>query len=87
MPDDLDPPVLLDDYRAFALHPLIPKLSQKELEESRAWKTVDDEIIEFSMDMEDQTTLVAPGQRAGASTMGMDYGMEHGLGMEEGWTA
>ena len=26
------PPVLLDDYRYFSLHPLIPMLSQKDLE-------------------------------------------------------
>ncbi len=69
------PPVLLDDYRTFALHPLIPMLSQKDLEKEAALENDDEEIIEFSTDM-DETTLVAPGQRAGAmSMMGMDYGM------------
>ena len=78
------PPVLLDDYRSFALHPLIPMLSQKELERENSLEEDDEEIMDFSMDMDD-TELVAPGQRSSMG-MGMGMGMEMGemdYGMDE----
>lgn len=70
------PPVLLDDYQSFSLHPMIPMLSRKDLEEAAMSDEDDEEIKEFSMDMEDDSALVAPGQTAGqGSMMDMDYGM------------
>lgn len=74
------PPVLLDDYRSFALHPLIPMLSQKDLEREASMEEDDEEIMDFSMDMDD-TELVAPGQKSsmGMGMMGMDYEMDYGM--------
>lgn len=79
------PPVLLDDYRSFALHPLIPMLSQKDLENAAKAGEVQEDFREFTTDMEDDLTLVAPGQRGGGTMgmMGMDYGMEmDSMGMD-----
>ena len=71
------PPVLLDDYRTFAVHPLIPMQSRTDLERAAKMETIDEEIIEFSMDMENETTLIAPGQRAGSGMeMGYDMGFD-----------
>lgn len=74
------PPVLLDDYRSFALHPLVPMISHSELKKSQTTDVTDEEVKEFSMDMEDDdTTLVAPGQR---STSGGTYGGGEMYGMD-----
>lgn len=68
------PPVLLDDYRKFATHPSVPMVPHKDL---KALENEDDEeqIFEpFSLENEDNSTLIAPGQSGG-----MDYGMEYGM--------
>ena len=86
------PPVLLDDYRSFALHPLVPRLSQSEIKREQGNTEETEDVKEFSMEMEDDTELVAPGQRSGGMFggmgedmgMGMDMGMDMEGGMEGG---
>jgi len=88
------PPVLLDDYRSFAFHPLIPKLSQSQIKREQGNVEEETEVKEFSMEMEDDTELVAPGQRSNGGFggddmyggMGMEMGMDMGMdmGMEGG---
>ena len=87
------PPVLLDDYRSIARHPLIPEMSQAAIKREQGNVVEDEEVKQFSMEMEDDTELVAPGQRAtggmggeGGMDMGygMDMGMDMGMGMEGG---
>ena len=87
------PPVLLDDYRSIAQHPLIPEMSQAAIKREQGNVVEDEEVKEFSMEMDDDTELVAPGQRAtggmggeGGMGMGMemDMDMDMGAGMEGG---
>ena len=81
------PPVLLDDYRSIGYHPLIPRLSQSEIKREQGNLDEEENTNEFSM--EDDSELVAPGQRSNGGMgedmyggMGMDMGME--MGMEGG---
>ncbi len=85
------PPVLLDDYRTFCSHPLIPMKTQAELEaeinavEMDIVDTPDEEL--FS---DDSTVLVAPGETGGDSYDQMDMEdayeeMDMGIGMSLGF--
>ncbi len=85
------PPVLLDDHRSFSLHPLVPEMSQSELKRQQGNTEEEEDITEFTMEMEDDTELVAPGQRSNGGMddmyggMGMDMGMEmEDMGMNDG---
>ena len=91
------PPVLLDDYRSIALHPLVPKLSQDAIKREQGSIEEDTDIKEFSMEMDDDAELVAPGERSrssfgggddmygdmdmGGMDMDMEGGMMMGMGM------
>ena len=83
------PPVLLDDYRSIGFHPLIPRLSQSEIKREQGNLIDDEDTNEFST--EDDSELVAPGQRSNGGMedmygggMGMDMGMDMEGGMEGG---
>ncbi|MGB1925014.1 MAG: hypothetical protein ACPHL6_00700 [Rubripirellula sp.] len=90
------PPVLLDDYRSIALHPLVPKLSQDAIKREQGSIEEDTDIKEFSMEMDDDAELVAPGERSSSSfgggddmygdmdMGGMDMDMEGGMMMGMG---
>ena len=85
------PPVLLDDYRSIARHPLIPEMSQAAIKQEQGNVVEDEEVKQFSMEMEDDTELVAPGQRAtggmggeGWHGHGYGYGNGHGHGYGHG---
>lgn len=72
------PPVLLDDYRLYASHPDIPKLSRAELEkQARAEEKDDDGPKMFDFDGDDDSELVSPGssQTSGGGAMGSMSGM------------
>lgn len=68
------PPVLLDDYRELAFHPLVPKLSQSEIKREQGNVEEDTDIKEFSMEMDDDAELVAPGERSNGGLSGEGYG-------------
>ncbi len=78
------PPVLLDDYSTFALHPLIPMIPQKELKELLNPGVVEVEAPEFDLEGNDNLTLLAPGARGGMMGGGMDMGMEMDMDMGMG---
>ncbi|TWU49393.1 hypothetical protein [Rubripirellula reticaptiva] len=77
------PPVLLDDYRPWSIHPRIPMLSQAEITKQ---ELIEQEAIEdaknpdFEFDKDDNIELSLPGTTGGG---GMDYGgMDMGYGMD-----
>ena len=88
------PPVLLDDYRSYASHPLIPELSRSDLERQQELleQSQDKGIQEFKFEGDDDTELTAPGGRGGTSggsmgsmgdmgaMGGMDMGDMEGMG-------
>ncbi len=80
------PPVLLDDYSTFSLHPLIPMIPQKELKEKLNPGQEEEEEEEFVLGEEGNLQLLAPGVRGGG--MGgmdmMDMDMEMDMEMEMG---
>jgi hypothetical protein len=78
------PPVLLDDYREFALHPLVPMIPHKELKAQS--EDEGPEVFEvFTFDGEDDSELIAPGGSPGMGMGGeMDYGMEMDMEDMEG---
>ncbi len=76
------PPVLLDDYTAYATHPLVPMVDQKELKKLLNQDDEEVEIKEFSLEDDDDMSLVNPGQRAPMGGMGMEMGMEGSMDME-----
>ncbi|MDB4532921.1 hypothetical protein N9248_01300 [bacterium] len=94
------PPVLLDDYRPYASHPLIPSLSRDELERRvNAADDGDDEPTMFNFEGDDDTVLASPGSSGsnsggsmgsmgdmsmGDMSMGDMEGMGGGMGMGMG---
>ena len=67
------PPVLLDDYRSYASHPLIPQMSRAELQQQRLdQESGDDEPTLFNFEGDDNTELISPGssQAGGGGSMG-----------------
>ncbi|MEM9366012.1 MAG: hypothetical protein AAGD07_08435 [Planctomycetota bacterium] len=70
------PPVLLDDYTAFSLHPDIPMTSVREQEMEAARELPVEEAI-----TRDNVELAGPGAVGGLGMGGMDYEMD--FGMEE----
>jgi hypothetical protein len=68
------PPVMLDDYRSYASHPLIPKLSRTDLEKEEAAKNNDDDNgnITFDINGDEDFDLAPAGSRSsgGGSSMG-----------------
>ena len=76
------PPVLLDDYSTFALHPLIPMIPQKELKELLNPGVVEEEAQEFDIEGNDNLTLLAPGARGGMMGAGMDMDMDMEMDMD-----
>lgn len=90
------PPVLIDDYRDFASHPLIPTMPWKELRALQNPVDDDDDALKtWSPDEgfggeDDNVVLVAPGEAGGGfgsgdemmdASMGMDMEMDMGMGM------
>jgi hypothetical protein len=74
------PPILLDDYRGFVGHPLVPKLSQAELKKLANAGVEEEELPEFDpMGMED-VGLLAPGAAPGTG-MSMEM-MDSSMGMD-----
>ncbi len=76
------PPVLLDDYRPFSIHPKIPMLSQQELTAkklSAETKAKDAEVTEFEFDTDNNIALTTPGA---ASNYGGGQGSMDGYGMD-----
>ncbi|MGI9472494.1 MAG: hypothetical protein ACR2NZ_13215 [Rubripirellula sp.] len=80
------PPVLLDDYRPFATHPMIPMVPHKELKAQLGIDTIEDDPMEFSIDGAEGLDLVVPGERGGGLSGGGGYemDMDMGMDMEEG---
>lgn len=71
------PPVLLDDYRPYSIHPKIPMISQLEMErkEAEAAELLGAPITEFEFSSDEDVKLAAPGigSMGMASEMGMSY--------------
>ena len=82
------PPVLLDDYRPFATHPLVPMLAQKELKALAGQDVEEEDPLEFDIEGAESLDLVAPGEVGGGmSSMGDDGGygmMDMDMDMEGG---
>ncbi|MGB7329209.1 MAG: hypothetical protein WBD31_30285 [Rubripirellula sp.] len=78
------PPVLLDDYRPWSIHPRIPMLSQAEITQQ---ELIDKQAVEdakdhdFVFDKDNNIELAGPGASGGG---GMDYGGmdDMGYGMD-----
>lgn len=78
------PPVLLDDYRTFATHPLVPMIPQKELKALTGVEEEEDDPLEFNIDGSQDLELTAPGETGGGlGGSGDGYDMM-GMGMDEG---
>jgi len=75
------PPVLLDDYSTFSLHPLVPMIPQKELKALMNEDVVEEEAAPFSFeDLENaETVLRAPGAARPGTGMGMGTDMMDGM--------
>ncbi|MEM8669548.1 MAG: hypothetical protein AAGG48_18625 [Planctomycetota bacterium] len=79
------PPVLLDDYRPWAKHSMIPEMSPDELERLA---NEDDEVTDFGTFNEDELDDISindPGQGGGRGSGAGDYGGM--LGMDMGMDA
>jgi hypothetical protein len=75
------PPVLLDDYRPYSVHPKIPMISQTEMDRNAA--AVAGELVEitdFEFSSDEDVKLAAPGMR----NMGMPSAMGGGYGDDMG---
>ncbi len=75
------PPVLLDDYRPWSLHPRIPMLSQAELTKNTLLleeKKKNENQGDFEFDKDNNVELALPGAASGgmAGYGGMDMGMD-----------
>lgn len=87
------PPVLMDDYRDFCMHPSIPLKSKAELKrEEFGEEEVVEDVDRSKLFEEVDQVLVAPGMRARGGAMGGDYGgmdsyddMDMGMGMTLGF--
>ncbi len=81
------PPVLLDDYRPYVKHPLVPMLPHEELKRLLDPEEDTEEVRDFSFD-DAETGLVNPGERGtglGGGAEMMDYDMdEMDMGEMEG---
>ncbi len=87
------PPVLLDDYSTFALHPLIPMKPQAEIEaEKRGEKFVPEVLTNDDIFKDESVGLALPGVRGGGQGMGMQSMddmmemMDMGMGMTAGYS-
>lgn len=82
------PPVLINDYSSFAVHPMIPKESRKELEQIEFLESQDDVEVDSAENTElaDLGSSTGMGMGMGGMDSGMDYGdmdmdMDMGAGM------